>query len=231
MSIKRLPGLMILCFFLLSGCGFHKTKYYSLSWIESVPKEYQEVLDEGNRLFTEGQYASAEAVFEDLRQSINPAVVHQARYGVACSRFMLAENRKEYLEAIEILKRWQRNSSNYPGHGDPRMLLAFFSKVLPSTTGKSSKGADSEEKHVLVRFLEYQQQMAALKKRIADLERQRGAMKAMEAAMGVMENAMKANENTARTMEAELLKLRQQIKTLETIDQEIQEKKQGISSP
>jgi prefoldin subunit 5 len=59
----------------------------------------------------------------------------------------------------------------------------------------------------------------------------KASMAEMEAANQALEESLKEKENALQEITEELSKLRDQIKTLETIDQEIQEKKQGISSP
>ena len=218
---RRLQGLCFFSLFLLSGCGFNTSKYSPFWWPSSVPKELQSRLDEGNRLFMDGDYASSETVFLDLHQSTNQVVSHQAQYGLACSRFMLATKRQEYLDAIDTLEQWRQNSSADFEQGDPRMLLALFSKVLSTAPENNLKGEAPAEKHVLMQFLDHEQQIGELEKRLSDLKRQIEDLKRQRGTMQTMQAAM----------EAELVKLRQQLKTIETIDQEIQEKKQGIASP
>jgi len=238
MKKKRLRGLLFSALFVLSGCGFQPAKYVPWWGPDYAGKELREQLGEGNRFFADGNYESAQTVFQNLQRSENPVVIRQALYGLACSRFMLAEDRQEYVDAIEILGLWRRISSTGLEHEDPRMLLDVFPKALPPAPEGESQGASSEEKHFLVRVLDYEKErgdledrVAGLKGQIKELERQKGSIKSMEAAMKAMEKAMEASEDTARTMETELFKLREQIQTIETIDQEIREKKQGISSP
>jgi len=238
MKKNRLQGLLFSALFVLCGCGFQPAKYVPWWGPDYVGTEFREQLAEGNRFFGDGDYESAETVFQNLQQSENPIVIRQALYGLACSRFMLAEDRQEYIDAIEILELWRRISSTGLEREDPRMLLEVFPEALPSAPEGGSQGASSGEKHFLVRVLDYEKEigdlenrLAGLKKQIKEIERQKGSIKSMEAAMEAMEEAMEASENTARIMEAELLKLREQIQTIETIDQEIREKKQGISSP
>jgi DNA repair exonuclease SbcCD ATPase subunit len=238
MKKKRFLGLLFSALFVLCGCGFQPVKYIPWWGPDYVGREFREELEEGNRLFADGDYESAETVFQNLQRSENPVVIRQALFGLACSRFMLAEDRQEYIDAIEVLELWQRISSTGLKREDPRMLLAVFPKALPSVSGGGLQDASPGKEHFLVRVLDYEKEMddleqrvVGLKRQIKELERQKGSIKNMEAAMKAMEKAMEASEETAKTMETELLKLREQIQTIETIDQEIREKKQGISSP
>jgi len=243
---RRLPSLLLIGYFLLmTGCG-SRLAQHSPWWGKNPGKELQANLDGGNRLFREGDYSAAAAIFQNLRETGDQDVLRPALYGLACSRLMLADSRQEYLEAVEILELWQRISPPSLKNEDPRMLLLFLAgeAAHPDSKGEGDKRPDSED-NFLLRLFEYRErikaledQIAGLKKEIAAYEKQKSAMEGVESSLAQMEAANKAmkgtlkeKEDALRAIVEELSTLRDQIKTLETIDQEIQEKKQGISSP
>lgn len=242
---RRLLSLLLIGFFFLTGCGSRLAQVFPW-WGEASGKELQAHLDEGNRLFLEGDYSAAAAVFQNLRETGSQDVLRPALYGLACSRLMLADSRQEYLEALEILERWKRISPPSLKKEDPRMLLLLLAGAAdrPGSKGEGVAGPNSKD-HFLMRFFECRERIAALEDQIAGLKKEitayekqkiavegtQSSMAEMEAANKAMKRALKEKEDALRTIVEELSKLREQIKTLETIDQEIQEKKQGISSP
>lgn len=244
---SRLWALLLFVVFISAGCG-SRLGHNFLWWGQNPSGQLQARLDEGNRLFSEGDYSAAEVVYQELQETGNQEVIRPALYGLACSRFMLAENKQEYLEAIEVLELWQRISPGALDEEDPRMLLALFSKVHPGGQKGAPDNPQVSEDYFLMWFFdceerigELEDQIEGLKQEITAYEKQRNAVKEKEAAneameealkeKEAMEQALKEKEGALASMAKELSKLRGQIKTLETIDQEIQEKKQGISSP
>jgi hypothetical protein len=229
--------LLFLVFFLLTGCGSRLADY--LPWQDpNGGSALQGRLDEGNRLFMAGDYSGAAAVFEYLQETGSQEVIRPALYGLACSRFMLADSRAEYLDAAEVFELWQRISPAAPKQEDPRMLLALFSEPVPG--GGGSEGDvpyDSEQNRLMwvldsrERIGELEAQIIHLQKEVAAYEAQKKNIKELEASNRAQKKELEAKEASTRAMAEELSKLREQIRTLETIDQEIQEKKQGISSP
>ena len=75
----------------------------------------------------------------------------------------------------------------------------------------------SSEEPLLMHFYDYEQEINKLLRRLAKMEKQ-------------IQTA-EDREDFLKTMKTELETLRNQIKSVEAIDQEIQKKKQGISSP
>jgi tetratricopeptide (TPR) repeat protein len=207
------------CFF-LGGCSYQP--FASIGQIKKgiETKAIQRRLEEGNRFFQEGKYKEAEKIFESLRHIENPLAVRQAVYGLACTRLRLAENRKQYLEAAKLLDQWFRTSSVTLGPEDPRMLLPFIPEKAFSKP-RGLPGGDevlfSTEEPLLMHFYDYEQEINKLLRRLAEMEKQIQAAEDREAFL--------------KTMKMELETLRNQIKSVEAIDQEIQKKKQGISSP
>lgn len=242
---RRLRMLLLVGFFFLTGCGSQLVQHFHW-WGDNSEKELQVRLAEGNRLFKEGDYSAAADVFQNLKETGNQDVIRPALYGLACSRFMLADSKQEYLEAVEILELWKRISPPSLEQEDPRMLLSLFAEgALPRDSKGETDGRPDSEEHFLMwsfnceeRIDALEDQIAVMKKEITAYEKKKTAMKEIESSMAEMEAANKAmkdvleeKEDTMRAMVEELSKLREQIRTIETIDQEIQEKKQGISSP
>jgi hypothetical protein len=223
-------------------------------WGDNSVKQLHARLDEGNQLFEVGNYSAAAAVFQDLRETGRSEVVRPALYGLACSRFMLASNKEEWIEAVTILELWQRVVPVALEQEDPRMLLSLFEgERLPGGSNDEMDGRQDSKENFLWWFFNYKERTEELEEQIVSLnneieayreqrnameesnghslEEMKASMAEMEAANQALEESLKEKENALQEITEELSKLRDQIKTLETIDQEIQEKKQGISSP
>jgi len=210
--------LFFVCFF-WAGCGFQPLKYFGQTK-RIMAEAVQTRLQEGNGFFQEGNYREAEKIFQSLQQVEDPQVARQAVYGLACTRLILAENREQFLDAARLLDQWRRISPVSLGLEDPRMLLLFNPETAfqksPLRSGSEEVLLPAEEPH-LMRFYDYEQEKEKLLLRLADMEKQIKAAEELKAHL--------------KTMKKELETLQNQIKSIETIDQEIQEKKQGISSP
>ena len=217
-TMRSWGKLLIVCFF-LAGCGFHP--FESIGRIKKgiETEAIQRRLQEGNRFFQEGNYREAEKIFLSLRHIENPSTARQALYGLACTRLRLAKNRKQYLEAAKLLDQWRRVSPESLGSEDPRMLFPFIpEKAFSKSHSPGGKEASfSTKEPFLMRFYDYEQEIDKLLRRLADMEKQ--------------VHAAQDREDFLKTMKTELETLRNQIKSIETIDQEMQKKKQGISSP
>lgn len=177
-------------------------------------------LQEGNDFFQEGRYREAEEIFESLRHVESRPIARQAIYGLACTRLRLAENRSQFFDAAKLLEQWRRISPASLGPEDPRMLLPFIPERAlskPRSRSRNEAALFASEEPLLMHFYDYEQEIDKLLLRLADMERQI--------------HAAENREDFLRTMKTELETLRNQIQAIEMIDQEIQKKKQGISSP
>jgi hypothetical protein len=234
---KRWWPLLFLVLFLLTGCGSRLADY--LPWQDSDDGwELLDHLDEGNRLFMAGDYSAAAAIYENLKETGDQEVIRPALYGLACSRFMMAGNRQEYLDAIEVFELWQRISPATPKQEDPRMLLVLFPEPDSGEEESDEDALSDPEQNKLMWFFnsrekidELEAKIIRLQKEVAAYESHKESMKELAAVNRAQRDALEAKEASTRAMAKELAKLREQIHTLETIDQEIQEKKQEISSP
>lgn len=216
---RRSLALMFLGVFLFTGCSFSQLKNWGL-FEKNADKALQSQLAEGNLLFEKGDFEAAEKIFQDLRSAGNPLIKRQAIYGLACTHLMIAENRAEYIEAVYLLDQWRRISSDAFGPEDPRMFLSFFPEMIYQKSKKENKASENEktmEEPFLFMKYDYEKEIEALQRRIRSMEKR---LKIIDTQKAEMEE-----------MEDELKKLKDQIETIETIDQEIQEKKQGLSSP
>lgn len=234
---RQWRGLLILVFFLLTGCGSRLANY--MPWLDNNDgKAFQARLDEGRRLFFEGDYSAAAAVFNEVQEAGDADVMRRALYGLACSRFMLADSRQEYLDAVNTFELWQEASSSFTDLEDPRMLITLLSGVLPGDAGGEADDPSELKESCLMRLFycreriaDLEEQVIRLQEETAEYEKQAQSMENLSAAHKALEDDLASKENAMKEMMEELSKLRAQIRTLETIDQEIQEKKQGISSP
>ena len=217
-TMRSWAMLLFACFF-LGGCSFQSIKHIGLK--KGIGAEtFQKRLQEGNSFFQEGNYREAEKIFQSLRHVENQSVARQAIYGLACTRLRLAENREQYLEAAKLLDQWRRISPESLSPEDPRMLLPFIPERALSKPRNRSVGESalfSTDEPDLMHFYDYEQEIDKLLRRLAEMEKQI--------------HAAENREDFLKTMRKELETLRNQIKSIEVIDQEIQKKKQGLSTP
>lgn len=209
-------GLLFFGVFLMAGCGFQSGKYFGLI-TKSSTEVLQSKLDAGNRLFNENNYQAAEKIFLSLQDVKILIIKRQALYGLACTRLRLAENRREYFAAVQLLDQWRGLLPASHGPEDPRMLLPFFTDSSQKESGDNQGISGNSWKSIKASAIECEKENETLRRRLRGMEKQL--------------QELESQADSRKTMEIELETLRNQIKSIETIDQKIQEKKQGISPP
>lgn len=235
---KRWRCLLLLVLFLVTGCGTRLANYMPW-WEHRDDRAFQAHLEEGRQLFFEGDYSAAEAFYSELQKTDDVDVVRQALYGLACSRFMLADSRQGYLDAVETFEAWQAVSSpTSPDGEDPRMMMTLLSEVLSEAAPGKADALPGSGESALIRLFSARERIGDLEDQVSRLEekamayeKQTHSMEDLKADHDALADALASKEKTLAAVMAELSKLKAQIQTLETIDQEIQEKKEGISSP
>ena len=171
------------------------------------------------RCFQAGDYAGARAIFAPLRFSGDAIVRRQALYGLACIGLTTADSREAFDAAVALWKRWCSLAAGTYQPEDPRMLAAFLPAAMREGMHQTA-GPDPSAPRSAVgggMFVLCEKERSALAARLAALEKEL--------------RVLKARATAARQMEKELTTLREQMRTMEAIDQKIQEKKQEMSSP
>jgi hypothetical protein len=120
-------NLFILTFFFhLLGCMGHlSTQQYPKS------DEHQLMLAEANDAFQNKAFFKAEELFRKLNgEAYNHDIRRISLYGLACTRFVLAENDRELNQAFDLWYSWYKiPSENIPAE-DPRMMEPVFEKII-----------------------------------------------------------------------------------------------------
>jgi hypothetical protein len=117
---------MLAFFFQLLGCMGHlSTKQYPSS------EEHQLILAEANNAFQNKAFFKAEELFRKLNgEAYNHDIRRIALYGLACTRFVLAENDRELNLAFDLWYSWYRIPSENISAEDPRMMEPVFEKFF-----------------------------------------------------------------------------------------------------
>ncbi len=112
-------------FFNLFSCMGHLPVDYSSE------NEEQQMLAEANDAFKNKSYIKAEQLFKKL---YGGAYSHDVRrialYGLACTRFILAENDDNLNHAFDLWYSWYKIPSEYISVEDPRMMEPVFEKII-----------------------------------------------------------------------------------------------------
>ncbi len=160
-------------------------------------------LDRGYDAFKNKEYKKALEIFGILSQLAEEKKIRRkALYGLACTRLILAENINDLNESIILWDAWSQLAPDEIEGEDPRMLRPLLDrKAFPGSKNRTKKRLVINKNKVSLKALQVKE------KEINDLQEK------------------------LKTMENEIQILKHQMNSLEAIDQEIQQKKQEISSP
>ncbi|MCP4746537.1 MAG: hypothetical protein GY874_10430 [Desulfobacteraceae bacterium] len=143
-------------------------------------------------------------------------IARKALFGLACSKFMIADSPESYADAIKLWEKWTKFAPRSWENENPILVAPLvrekmlFSNIppLPITGNDSFKIKKMTSKQLLIRTT---QELDIHKRKLKDSEaKSRG-------------QTVKINN-----LKNEIVKLKRQIKALETIDQKIQKKKNAI---
>jgi hypothetical protein len=112
--------------FQLLGCMGHlSTKQYPSG------DEHQLILAEANNAFQNKAFFKAEELFRKLNgEAYNHDIRRIALYGLACTRFVLAENDRDLNLAFDLWYSWYKIPSENNSAEDPRMMEPVFEKII-----------------------------------------------------------------------------------------------------
>jgi len=168
--------------------------------------------------YLKGSYDESAQQFALLReQTANPAMARMALYGLACSKLMVANTPKAYHEALGLWQTWVQCAVPANEHEDPILFKPIVENKL--LVSKIPLNADSdrsiEEGDYITRWF-----IVRTDQEIAKLRDQ------LEVANQKVEN----RDKKIKAFKAEIVRLNEQIKAFESIDQKIQKKKNAIPS-
>jgi TolA-binding protein len=176
--------------------------------------------DDAVAVYLSAKYGEAAQAFDAIREQTNdPGVARMALYGLACSRLMTADDPQAYHDAVALWNAWVQcaNKDNGPYRESPRLLAPVIQdKMLFSHIPLvAADASDGEVGQMVPRWLvvEANRELQKMKQRLTD------------------EQLKSSNrEKKIESLEKEIMRLKQQIKAFETIDQKIQKKKNAIPS-
>lgn len=172
-------------------------------------------------IYEEGDFADALLKFEALTLAGTDDVVGRtARLGEICSRLMLAETQAEYIAAVDMWRDFTRRVPDPEAPCELSLLDPLIVRMIPKVTTQvvEIKPAPDPEKAAVPAS------SAASAQQVQKLRNELAAMKQKAAQLPELQQRL--NES-----EAENRVLKEKIKALEAIDQNIQKKKTEISAP
>lgn len=174
-----------------------------------------------NQAIQNGDFKKALEGYEILQHSSDDKIARKARYGLACAKLSLAENPEDVREALMLWDAWSKHAPADLEDEDPRILGPLLkSRILPKPNKIETRPAViPDEKLGLEKLLR------AKEKEIQQLN---DRLKVMENEIQTM---LKNQADYVGVLERQIQTLRDKIKSLETIDQKIKEKKKEVSSP
>ena len=180
-----------------------------------------EALAKAIAVYDEGDFAAALVRFEALTATAtDDSIGRQARLGEICSRLMLAETQAEFIVAVDMWRDFTQRVTDPEAACELSLLDPLIVRMTPKVTtqvveikpvpnqDKSGTAGDPPATSQQVQKLRHE--LSAIKQKAAQLP----------------ELKQRLNES-----EAENRILKEKIKALEAIDQNIQKKKTEISAP
>ncbi len=167
-----------------------------------TPAEHTQAYAE--QLFINGDFEHALLEYEQIYETaLSPEDRNHALYGLACTQMMLARTEDQLVDAISNLQKWDAKKGTAP----------FV-----------------ENRHLLL--LSLKQQSALLEKTTKERQEQEDAQKAKNKELLIREDRLNFlitdQKKKISTMSSTVEKLQNQIKELEAIDMNVQEKRKPL---
>jgi len=165
-----------------------------------------------------GKYDESAEQFSIIReQTVNPAMARMALYGLACAKLMSANTPKAYSEALGLWRTWVQTAVPAKEHEDPILFQPIIDQKLIVSKVPLSAESDQaiEEGDYVTRWY-----IIRADKEIESLREQ----------LAVANQKVENRDKKIKTFKNEIIRLNEQIKAFETIDQKIQNKKNAIPS-
>lgn len=217
-AIRRILWGCVCALLLLAwGCRFPLP--IAMSQVESSPspaemKQYRKAV----AAYHQKSYLESAELFEAIRTATeNKRFALMALYGLACSKLMVAKTPNEYNDAMMLWLRWVENAPEEFDYENPMLVGALLKeKMLFSNIPLASDKAQEESPEPMVsRWL---------------LIRSKEELDRLRRELDSSREALVKRKKINQAQQKEIVRLKRQIKALETIDQKIQKKKNAIPS-
>lgn len=187
---------LLITLFSTSGCGPLTDSRITMIHDDKDVIELKS-LEKGYEAFHRGDFHQAANVFKTLQNADNEEISQKALYALACSQLILADIPETEKEAIKRLKIWTDSSPIRMNSSDLKILEVLLEHMITSAREEKRTKTELDTK------CEHQFQMQ-LKMR------------------GEQINQL---NHKIKVMKGEIVLLKNKIKSIEEIDQKIQEKK------
>lgn len=231
MTIPRRPiyhllsVLAIAALMMTTGCAsFFQTLDESMQR-NRFPSDY-ESLDRALKVYAEGDFATALVRFKSLAATSGSLKIRRkARLGEVCCHLMLAENAETYAAAVDMWHEFAASRERQDGIWDPVLIGPL---IVHGSPGRCAK----EEAAITTKQTDFAPPAKTRSNQPASSEPP--AKSAGSAELSDLKKRAQAAENLQRRLDeviCENQSLKEKIKALETIDQNIQKKKTEIAKP
>jgi len=231
-------------FFLFFNCMGGLPARYS-----SENDEFQLLVAAGDA-FRKKSFLKAEELFEKLYEEANGHDVRRiALYGLACTRFVLADNEDELDHALNLWYSWYKSPSETIPREDPRMMVPVFEKMISrrwtfTAVGEKTLTDEASEKPIRRGYGQNVSESLVDKQADEEFDYEKPQAETKQVPFSGTDTSSSGVElqYLLESREKEILKLRQQlgsmeksikslknqIHAIEEIHQEIFEKKKGM---
>lgn len=231
-------------FFPLFSCMGHLPGQYPSE------KAEQKILADANNAFKNKSYINAEKLFKKLYgEAYSHDIRRNALYGLACTRFALAQNDDEFNQAFDLWYSWYQIPSGNISVEDPRMMEPVFEKIIShqwtfDTLNKKTATDETSDANINTDYLQkfpanlvedVSEKQFSYEKPLVD--KSRIPVKDIETSSPGIEiqylldsrekEILKLRQQLG-SMEKNIKSLKNQIHAIEEIHQEIFEKKKGM---
>lgn len=216
----RVLVILIVAVAVISGCAPGSVDLGSPTGVSRSTADAH-ALQRAMAVFDEGDYADALVRFEALTAAgTDDSIGRQARLGEICSRLMLAETQAEYIAAVDMWRDFTRRVSHLEAACGLSLLDPLIVRMTPKVTTQvvEIKPAPNPEKSAAPAS------SPASAQQVQKLRNELSAMKQKAAQLPELQQRLIESEAENRI-------LKEKIKALEAIDQNIQKKKTEISAP
>ena len=205
-----LSGGMVGC----QSMGIHPFQEKLVEPQKAIEKQFGLALD----AYASADYKKAAKIFSSIREQSEDAVIaRKALYGLACAELMMADNQDSFHEAITIWNNWVMLAMAIPEFHTVETPLLFApivnEKIVFSNRSIPTEQTDAVSQHLTFVTGRY----TNLKNELARVQGELAAAKEQSA----------ERQQTIEILQQDILKLKDQIKAIELIDQKIQEKKKA----
>ncbi len=199
-----------------TGCtGINR--FLSQNVLPSPEPSAQEKLDKAQEAMHEKRYEEAKKLYGSIVQTKQqPAVIQEARFGLACISLLTANDLAQYREGVHAMQLWAENSNRNVANEDPRYLLPLL----------------ENRAQTLEKLRKCRQDNKAFQKRITELEETHNATLTKLQELRREEKKLRREKKDLRREHKELRRerkeLRQKIRELENLYNELLDTRKNL---